>query len=234
MGSFIVVMIAIAALVFFINAYQKDQRRKALAAWAESRNLTFSQDKWYEACDRFSEFDCLSKGSNRYGHNVIEGRWGERSILAFDYHYETYSHSSKGGRQTQHHYLSCVILRSRVLLKPLFIRPEGLFDKLGAMLGFDDIDFESAEFSRTFMVKSPDRKWAFDVLHQRTMEFLLAAPRFKIQFGLDCVIAYRDNTFSVEDFQNAADVIQGILDRLPQYLVTQQGELPPRACGIRS
>ena len=44
----------------------------------------------------------------------------------------------------------------------------------GEFFGHDDIDFESAEFSRNFYVKSSDRKWAFDILHARAMEFLLA------------------------------------------------------------
>ena len=40
-----------------------------------------------------------------------------------------------------------------------------------------EIEFESTEFSKEFHVKSPDRRWAFDVLSQATMEFLLALPQ---------------------------------------------------------
>jgi hypothetical protein len=106
----------------------------------------------------------------------------------------------------------------------LFVRPEGIWDKITEFIGFDDIDFESAEFSRKFYVKAEDKRWAYDVIHPRVMEFLLAAPRFPIQFGPDCVIAYRGSTFSTLDFESAAGVIGGILDRLPEYLVKQQKE----------
>src|SRR5205085_4299284 len=46
----------------------------------------------------------------------------------------------------------------------LLIRPETLMDKVAGALGFDDIDFESEEFSRRFLVKSPDKKFAYDVV----------------------------------------------------------------------
>ena len=55
----------------------------------------------------------------------------------------------------------------------LLIRPEGVFDKMAGAFGFDDIDFESAEFSRQFYVKSPDRRFAYDVVNAGMMDFLL-------------------------------------------------------------
>ena len=45
---------------------------------------------------------------------------------------------------------STIVVESDVVLEPLFIRPERLFDKVKEFVGIDDIDFESAEFSRKF------------------------------------------------------------------------------------
>ncbi len=135
----------------------------------------------------------------------MHGTWQGYRILGFDYHYQTYSYS-KNGRQTHHHYFSAAILQSPVPLKPLFIRPEGFLDRVAEFLGFDDIDFESLEFSRRFYVKSPDRRWAYDVIHQRTMEFLLASPPFTVQFDRASVIVYRDRIFSPAEFEAAAEV----------------------------
>ncbi|MDY7011318.1 MAG: hypothetical protein SVV80_11300, partial [Planctomycetota bacterium] len=107
-------------------------------------------------------------------------------------------------------------------LKPLYIRREHFFDKLTEFFGFDDIDFESAEFSRKFFVKSPNKRWAYDVIHQRMMEYLLAAPDFGIQFDLMHIIAWRGRKFKPADFQAAAEMICGMLERLPEYVVRQQ------------
>ena len=171
---------------------------------------------------RFRNFSCLRKGSRRYAYNILEGDYSGYPCLTFDYHYETYSTNSKGRRRTRHHRFSSIILGSRVPLKPLFIRTEGFFDKITEFIGIDDIDFESAEFSRTFFVKADDRRWAFDVIHQQTMEFLLAAPRFTIQFERNHVMAFRTSKFKAPEFEQAVETIKGILDRLPEYVIRQQ------------
>jgi hypothetical protein len=71
-------------------------------------------------------------------------------------------------------------------------------------------------------VKAPEKRWAYDVIHARTMEFLLGMPHFTIQFGPADVIVFRSSIFPVALFESAAAVAQGILDRLPDYVVKQQ------------
>jgi hypothetical protein len=95
-------------------------------------------------------------------------------------------------------------------------------DKVTEFFGYDDIDFESAEFSRKFYVQSPDRKWAYDVLHQRAMEFLLVSPVFSLRFDTQCVIAWRSATFEPAEFTQALTLVRGLLDQLPGYLVKEQ------------
>ncbi len=212
-----VVVVAALAAGWYLSA----RRRKELDAWAASKGIGFSpgHDRGMEAV--FPHFDCLRQGSNRYAYNIMHGAWKNREFTGFDYHYETYSYSSKGGRQTHHHHFSAVVLVGPVRLKPLFIRPEGFFDKVTEFFGADDIDFESAEFSRKFFVKSPDRRWAFDVIHQRTMEFMLGMPQFSLQFNGPAVIAWRGSRFGVADFEQAAELVEGILERLPEYVLKQ-------------
>lgn len=160
---FLLIVIALAVW----QACARAKRRQALKEWAESNGLRFSPQKDWTVEQRFPEFKRLQEGSNRYAYNIMQGGWSGRAFLGFDCHYETRTMDSKGRRQTQHHYFSAVILESDLPLKPLFIRPEGFFDKVTEFFGFDDIDFESAEFSRKFYVKAEDRRWAYDVIHTR-------------------------------------------------------------------
>ncbi len=223
--SLIIILVAIVIIVLAVlGALSAAKRKKDLAAWAAANGMTFDPTKQRGWDDRHEQFDCLRQGSNRYAHNVTQGAWKGREATFFDYHYETHSRGSKGRSTTHHHRFSGVIVNSPVALKPLFIRPEGFFDKITEFFGYDDIDFESAEFSRKFYVKSPDRKWAYDVIHPRTMEFLLQAPRFTLKFDTDCVIAFCSSKFSPRRFEEAGDVITGILDRLPDYVIRQQQE----------
>jgi hypothetical protein len=144
--------------------------------------------------------------------------------MAFDYHYETHSTDKDGHRQTHHHHFSAAIIQSAFPLRQLTIRPEGFLDKVTAFFGAEDIDFESAEFSRRFFVKSPDRRWAYDVIHTRAMEFLLAHPGYSIEFAGDMAFICNARTWDVREIDAALGVTGELLDLIPEYVRKQQAE----------
>jgi hypothetical protein len=219
----VLVLVAFAAVIIALAIYAHkvaEKRKLAIAAWAQAMGFSFSRARATMLGERYGFAD-LNRGENRYAHNISSGRHGEFGVSAFDYHYETYSRDSKGRRRTQHHNFSAVILETALPLKPLSIRAENFFDKIGEFIGFDDIDFELAEFSREFHVKSPDRKWAFDVLHQDSMEFLLASPRFQIELLNGFVMARSTSRFAPETFGQALLVASGLIERLPKSVVRE-------------
>lgn len=217
-GAIIFLFIALVVVVAILGALASAKRRKELTEWANQNGLTFSPSKDHSFDDIYSEFaSCLRRGHSRYASNILSGQWNGRGFTGFDYHYTT-GH----GKNRSRHIFSAVILTNDFDLGKLSIRPEGFFDKITEFVGFDDIDFESAEFSRKFYVKAPNRKWAYDVLHARTMEFLLSVPQFHLQFEGKRVLAYKNGTFKPHEFEQAAAVIEGIIDRLPGYVVEQQ------------
>lgn len=215
---FIPLLIVAMIIIAIAGMYAAAQRRKELLAWANGHGLLFSPSKTQRIEQAYPDFSCLRQGHSRYAHNLLEGRWGERAMLGFDYRYVT-GH----GKNSQTHHFSAVILESDAVLQPLLIRPEHIFDKMAAFFGADDIDFESAEFSNRFFVKAANKRWAYDVLHARAMEFLMANPPFSIQFDLRCVICYRERVFKPAEFEDACKVVAGLLDLLPEYVVQQQG-----------
>jgi hypothetical protein len=223
---FATIVIALVVVVAIFNYRMAEKRRKELAMWAARNGWDFRADKDHDMDNRFPQFKCLHEGNERYAYNIVEGGWQEHGLCAFDYHYETYSRNNKGQRQTQHHYFSAVVLDTTLPLKQLSIRSEGFFDKVAEFFGWDDIDFESAEFSREFHIKAPDRKWAFDVIQQTTMEFLLASPRFALEMDAGCLIAYRSSTFDIATFDSAVAVCGGVLERLPAYLLKDMKDNP--------
>ncbi|MFA5055561.1 MAG: hypothetical protein WC562_05240 [Dehalococcoidia bacterium] len=218
----IIIIVAIIAIIIvgvIVKHKKAESRKQELAGWAFSKGLNFNAGR--DGSIASYSFKCLQRGDNRYGYNIVEGNLGGRPVRAFDYHYETHHTDSKGNRRTTHHYFSAVIVDANLWLKPLFIRSERLFDKLTEFIGFDDIDFESAEFSKKFYVKSPDKKWAYDVLNQATMEFMLQSLQYDIEFFGRHVIAYRNKTFTVGYFEEAINLVNGILDRLPESLIQE-------------
>lgn len=227
-GLFIVIVAVVIAVGIFCSA----QRRKELAAWAAANGLSFSPASDSSMDVRFGEFSCLDEGHDRYADSIMTGEWADPddrnhplpgsgltglAVCAFDYHYTTGS-----GKNQQTHSFSAVVAASPLPLEPLLIRPEGVFDKVAEFFGADDIDFESAEFSRQFFVKSPDKRWAYAVVDQRMMAFLLAVPRYHVQFTRTHIMAWGSSTFSAAEFGSAVRLIRGMLERLPDYLVRQQ------------
>ncbi len=214
---FIVGMIGAVIVGIIIAAKAKKKRQMALEAWARRHGLHYTPDEVSTLENRFGHFGDFTQGDNRYGYNVMRGEIDGRDVWAFDYHYQTYSHT-KNGRQTHHHHFSAVVLHSNLGLRPLRIRQENFLDKISGAIGFDDIDFESAQFSREFHVKADSKRWAYDVIHQETMEFLLEAPRFTLEFGGPWVLARRRGRFKPPEFDDALEVAKGIIERIPRDL----------------
>ena len=165
-------LLIIAGAIYSAIAARK--RREELFELATRLGLDFRREDDYELADRFGFLDKLAQGSNRYAFNILSGSYRQNQVLVFDYHYETHSTDSKGRRQTHHHYFSFFILLLPVSFPELKITREGLLSKIAQALGYDDIDFESAEFSRAFCVRSKDRKFAYDVCNAQMIEYLLA------------------------------------------------------------
>jgi hypothetical protein len=214
-GFIVIVIIVILMIIYQFIA--SNRRRKELADWALSKNLFFFGTTDGSFDSRYPGFDCLQKGHSRYAHNIMKGNFIDHEFIGCDYHYTTGS-----GRSSHEYNFSLVILKSPIVLQKLVIRPETFSDKLAELIGFDDINFESAEFSKKFYVKSPDKKWAYDIIHPQMMEFLMNSPVFSIQFDLMYVIAYRDTRFSTAEFEDAANLAKGIFDRIPDYVIQNQ------------
>ncbi len=139
----------------------------------------------------------------------------------FDYHYETHSTDSKGNRQTHHHYFSFFILLLPMSFPELKITREGLLSKIAQALGYDDIDFESAEFSRAFCVRSKDRKFAYDVCNAQMMEYLLANRDLSIEIEGPALALAFDTRLSAAEIEANLQRLLEIRLRLPDYLFTK-------------
>jgi len=217
---FLILIFIVVIVIIVFTAIQANERTKEMSEWGKRNGLEFTQ-KESRMDDEFPQYSCLNKGHSRYAKNILTGVYHGSWVCAFDYHYTTGS-----GKNQSRHSFSALMVNTRLPLKQLFIRTEHFIDKITEFAGFDDIDFESAEFSREFYVKSPDKKWAYDVLHQKSMEYLLQAPRYTLEFQGSYVMAYRNRKFKIAEFDEAFKVIKNLLGLLPDYLMRElKGEI---------
>ena len=216
----IVVVLIIAVIGAIYGVIRARKRLEGLFELAQRLGLNFSAAEDYGLADRYGFLKQLAQGENRYARNVLSGTWQQNQVLAFDFHYETYT-QSKSGRQTHHHWFSFFILTLPAFFPDLTIRRENFFTKVAEVFGYQDIKFESAEFSKTFNVRSPDKKFAYDVCNAKMMEYLLANRDLSVEIENQVLALAFDTCLSVEQIESNLQRLVEIRARLPEYLFTK-------------
>ena len=222
-----VLIVALLVVVFVAVIYgavqaalQARRRLEGLVALSRRLNLGFSAGENYAIADRFDFLKQLAQGDNRYAMNVLSGCYQQHEILAFDYHYETYT-QTKSGRQTHHHWFSFFILTLPACFPDLTVRRENFFTKVAEVFGYGDINFESAEFSKTFNVRSPDKKFAYDVCNAQMIEYLLANRDLSVEIENNVLALAFTTRLEPEQIEANLQRLVEIRSRLPQYLFTE-------------
>jgi hypothetical protein len=219
MPFLIAAVLLIAVIGSIWGAIQARKRLEGLSALAQRLKLGFDPGENYGIAGRFEFLKELAQGDNRYATNVLSGNYQQNEVLAFDYHYETYT-QTKNGRQTQHHWFSFFILTLPAFFPDLTIRRENFFTKVAEVFGYDDINFESAEFSKTFCVRSPDRKFAYDVCNAQMIEYLLANRDLSVEIENNVLALAYTTRLSPEQIETNLQRLVEIRTRLPEYLFT--------------
>lgn len=215
-----VLVVGIVLIGVIYNFIAARKRREALLALAAQLNLNFDAGEDENIPEQFGFLKQFNQGDNRYATNVISGTYQQNNVLAFDYHYQTYSTDSKGNRTTQHHWFSFFILTLPTTFPELTIRRENFFTQVAEVFGYQDIKFESAEFSKMFCVRSPDKKFAYDVCNVQMMEYLLANRDLSVELENEVIALAFDSRLAVEEFEHNLRRLAEIRARLPEYLFT--------------
>jgi hypothetical protein len=158
----------------------------------------------------------LARGQERYAFNILRGTYHEQPLFVLDYHYQTGS-----GKNREEHYCTIFMLVVKEAFPQVSIGPESLRAKIAAAFGVgNDIKFESSEFSRTFCVQSPDKKFAYDVCNPQMIEYLLANAGLQIEIQGPVISLAFEPQLPVGQIEFNLQRLIEIRSRLPQYLFT--------------
>ncbi|RMH04166.1 MAG: hypothetical protein D6702_03800 [Planctomycetota bacterium] len=208
---------AFAALVVGLGLWwswkQARIRGEEYRAFAAEHGWTYIQKRDRGLARTHRALDRLRVGSNRYGYDHAWGEWGGYPAESFNFHYQTGS-----GKSTHHHYLSVVMIRLEREFPELRIHPEGIFQKIGQAIGFQDIDFESVEFSKRFEVKCRNKKFAYDFCHTRMMEYLLRHPETAIELEGRVLVSYGRGNLRASELPARLEALLEIRRLMPEYL----------------
>lgn len=209
----IFVFAAIALAVAILSWLNESKRRKALAELARRIGFDFEPGAAAWSGDEFEGYTPFEQGHSRRASNVLSGARGGAQWELFDYQYTTGS-----GKNRSTHRYGIVLARVRLALPRLTMRPEGFLDKVAAMAGFDDINFESEAFSRRYHVKCADRQRCYDLIDPRMIEYLLSLPAVHWQLGPGLILIVRQGRFDPAEMQRTIAMIEGFLERVPAHV----------------
>jgi hypothetical protein len=209
----IFVFIALVIIIMIAGAVAAAKRREALRQLAASLGLRYIPGKNRSMARRYEFLDKLRRGHNRYAYNILSGNYREHELTLFDYHYQTGS-----GKNTHHYHFSFFILHLPMYFPELVIGPEGIFSKIAQAVGYDDIDFESHEFSRKFCVRSKDKKFAYDVCNARMIEYLLSNNDFSIEIEGTAMAISFNRKLKPEQIEPNINRLLEVRSLMPDYL----------------
>ncbi len=226
----ILVIVGVGIAIYFSYLQQK-QRREAMAALAAELGWGFHPGRDTSHDDEYAHFEIFRRGHSRAAYNTLYGEItiDDRQYPAKmgDFTYKVTRSSGKSTSTTTYRFSYLILHIPFAAVPDLLIRREGMFDKIAGAFGFDDIDFESSEFSRKYHVKSPDKRFAYDVITPRMMEFLLGIDAMSIDIERGrCCISDGKHKWSPIEFKARLAWIAQFFDLWPEHLTEALEDRP--------
>ena len=214
---FFVFVLFVIVLIGIFGFIQARKRREAFVLLAEKYGFRYIR-RDPSIAETYGFLNDLHRGDNRYAYNILEGEHKGYPVRAFDFHYETDSSDSNGRRSTNHHHFSFFILEQEKVFPELRIYPENFLSKMGQMLGYHDIDFESAAFSRAFTIRSKDKRFAYDICNPQMIEYLMRNKKLSIEIEKRAVSLRFNYCLKPEQIIPQLDKLIEIRNLFPEYL----------------
>jgi hypothetical protein len=189
-----------------------------MARLAAELGFEYYPDDPWNLQDKYAMFELFGRGHSRRASNVICGEVDGRAVVAFDYRYKTGS-----GKNESTHSCQALVMGLPIVAAGLRMRSENLFDRVASWVGYDDIDFESDEFSRRHHVACDDRRFAYDILHARLIDYLLgcgSVPNLEMQGPLMVLFESQGDAASV---RRLLAIGREIVASIPDYVLTARG-----------
>ncbi len=178
------------------------RRSQQLAEIAYRMQVDFSPEDDWGLIKLLEDFKLFSRGIGKKITNVFRSRdeMLETDLRIFDYQYTiSTGKTSKRYRQT------VFFADSRKLGLPEFrMKPELFIHKIGALLGFKDINFEAfPKFSRQYYLKSTDEYYLRASMHDGILRFFSVEKGWRVE-GINYYLIFykKDVLFPPEEIKD--------------------------------
>lgn len=162
----------------------------------------------------------FGRGHSRQAKHVVTGTYRGRQLTAFEYIYKVTRNSGK--HQTTQTYRHTVVALPTPAVRPtLQVDREGFGRKLLGVVGVRDLQLESEQFNETFHIDTESDRFAYDILHPRMMEHLLADPRAQslpFRFERSDLLTWDSSSIDTNSVLVMLDYLCDLLDRVPEFV----------------
>ena len=181
-------IILILVGVLFLRTMWKweEQRLKKLKDFAEQMGMEFSEKGDSALLESLSAFDLFSKSRTKStsfsGVKITNVLYGDSEQLGYGEEFEVriLECTQDIGEDGQVHQTVICFRSSQLSLPDFSMRPEYFFHKIGSVLGYQDIDFEShptaAEFSKKYLLRGKDEQKIRVLFTDKVLTFFAAHP----------------------------------------------------------
>ncbi|GAB4162125.1 MAG: hypothetical protein Kow00107_09540 [Planctomycetota bacterium] len=206
-----VIFFIILAIGAVIAVYSHFARKRAMKTFAAQMGMTYSPYDGFGIQSRVSIFPRFQRGHSHRSYDQVYGRYKGHDCCIFHYSYKTGS----GKSQSTHTFSGLFYVADISLPGLLSVRPEGMFDKMMEVVGFDDIDFEYNEFNKKYYVKSNNKRMAYDFFGRSMMDYFLMLPRQICMEGQGpYFIFHYDGSLKPEFYARMMDTAASMFTRL--------------------
>ena len=224
----VIVVLVLAAVGLAVWAHQQEKKRVAgLLAWGRQVSMTLLAERLPNPSWPYALFQ---RGHSRYAQVVLRHDWtlatpglGGGHMGMCEYHYAVTTGSGKN-RRTHHYWNTGALVDLGMQVGHVSVEREGLGDKLAAVFGFDDLDFEDAEFSKRYKVQAEAKKDAWTLLDGAMMRWWKEHPQCRIETrGREALVVLESSgKASPERFLALKEWTMGFLAQMPRVLVNAE------------
>lgn len=163
-----------------------------------------------------------TSGHSHEAHDVVRGQDGPISFIRLEHRWKTTHTDSKGNTSTRNHKEFLCEFRHEF--------PFGELDLGSNMLGIRNdrsgLQFESSAFNSRYRVRAASRKFAYDVLHPRMMEWLLSQDCPQFNFVGNGRIRVKGQRWDVAELDHNARQLRDFFARVPDFVWQNNGVWP--------
>ena len=180
----------IVLFAYLYRRHHERERTEQLKATAAQLGWQFIESPTFEWIPNLEKFSLFTRGRRKQISNMMYGEMEGIKAALFDYQYTV------GSGRSQHTYFQSVAyFEPKDMSLPSFsLRPEGIFQKLAQVFGYQDIDFgQRPLFSKKYLLRGADEQGIRNSFSEGLLAFYETNPGLSTDGGGAQLFIFRES-----------------------------------------